>query len=133
MNNVFRSRLVATLMAGAAAVSVCTAAPADAAAPRTISGQVTCVSGRNVVGVWITASNGGSGWAPWKAHSALPSQANYSFRLPAGGSYKVTVGCGGTPQQWASSNHSNVTSGSASFTCYDTPAARFARNFCQRA
>lgn len=85
-----------------------------------ISGTAQCVSGNNVVGVWIEATNGGSGWAYWTPTPGLPSEATYSYTLPNDGNYDVTVGCGGTPQNWATSNVSPLLSGTSySFLCYD--------------
>lgn len=129
MKKIRKRALVATatgIAALAAGQGMASAAPAQ-----TVRGQVTCVSGNNVVGVWVTAANGGSGWA--SRRSLNGSTAYWSYRLPNGGSYKVTVGCGGTPQRWGSSNNSNYTSGNASFMCYDTAFAYYARNFCQQA
>jgi hypothetical protein len=102
-----------TLGIGAAA-----AVQAPAAAATTVKGQVTCVGNDNVVGVWIKAENGGSGWASWSA-PLVSWVANYSYSLPNGGRYQVHVGCGGTPQNWATNNKSGYVSGTNnSFTCY---------------
>lgn len=105
--------------------------PASAQAATTVSGNVTCVDGRSVVGVWVDASSGGSGWAT--RTNINGSTQRYSYALPNGGSYSVRVGCGGTPANWATSNASGSVSGSSnSFTCYDVPNYGYAYLRCQR-
>jgi hypothetical protein len=87
----------------------------------TVTGSVVCESGRPVVGVWVAASTGqgNSGYAhlgpPDASGTSFPIGAagTYSYRLPHGGSYAVHVGCGGTAQQWASSNYSPLLSSPA--------------------
>lgn len=94
----------------------------------TITGTVTCESGRPVVDVWIAAASGqsGSGYA----HLGPPNStgissppgptASYSYRLADGGSYAVHVGCGGTAQNWASKNYSPLLSQpNVRLHCYD--------------
>lgn len=94
-----------------------------AAAATTVSGRVMCVSQRAVVGVWIQAESGGSGWANW-SRTGVQYEANYSRSLPNGGRYQVHVGCGGTPQSWASNNKSGYVGGTVNyFTCSDVPYA----------
>ncbi len=89
-----------------------------------------CVSQANLVGVWIDAKSGGSGWATRTAVNNYT--ANYRYSLPNGGNYAVNVGCGGTPQNWATNNKSNAHGGTTNnFTCYDTPSAGWAYLFCQ--
>ena len=98
----------------------------------TVTGSVVCESGRPVVGVWIAASTGqgDSGYAhlgpPDASGVSFPVGAagTYSYRLPRGGSYAVHVGCGGTAQQWASSNYSPLLSSPAAHLhCVDpTPS-----------
>jgi hypothetical protein len=94
----------------------------------TVTGSVTCESGRPVVGVWIAASTGqsGSGYAhlgpPGTSGISYPIGATgtYSYRLPHGGTYAVHVGCGGTAQHWASSNYSPLLSSpTAHLECAD--------------
>jgi hypothetical protein len=99
-----------------AAALVQTATVQNAAASSTANGTVECVDQKPVEGVWITAASGGSGWASrgngWSV--------NFSYRLPNGGSYKVTVGCGGSPSNWASSSSSrSYVAGTHYFDCYD--------------
>ena len=90
-----------------------------ASAATAVSGEVMCVSQAPVVGVWIAASNGGSGWAYWTA-SGTNYNARYFYSLPKGGSYSVHVGCGGTPSRWGADIRSSYRSGSYnSFVCID--------------
>lgn len=76
-------------------------APAAGAAN---SGTVTCYNQASVVGVWVTVNGGTSGWA---ARSGSGFQQRWSYNTQ-GRSYKLTVGCGGTPQQWAASTSTPV-------------------------
>jgi hypothetical protein len=93
------------------------------------AGTVECASGRDVEGVWIETRDG----AGWAFPSSNPHQKNISsFKrpLPHPEIYGVHVGCGGSPDNWASTNYSNsVSTGEFSdFICYDTPAASTARH-----
>lgn len=109
-----RGLIACVLVAAAIAL---TSSPASSAPARTVRGEVVCVSQRSVVGVWIKAENGGSGWA---TRSGSGYRQNYSYRLPNGGRYQVHVGCGGSSGNWATNNKSGYVSGSTnSFTCYD--------------
>jgi hypothetical protein len=86
----------------------------------TISGRVTCKSGEPVVGVWIDAANGGSGFASMYAEPTNRSRARYVRNLPFGGSYALHVGCGGSPQRWAIANYSPYVSlPQTDFVCFD--------------
>ena len=116
-----RPRRHATRLAVAAALvltcgSSYAALAQTAAAATTANGTVMCIDQRSVEGVWITAASGGSGWAGWSGGY----YAGFSYRLPNGGAYKVTVGCGGSPQHWASSSTSRAwVTGYNNFSCYD--------------
>jgi hypothetical protein len=127
-----RNRRIAGITAAVIAVGipmVAVSTPAQAAT--TVSGQVMCVSQASVVGVWIDAKSGGSGWASWTPVNNYT--ANYSYSLPNGGNYAVNVGCGGTPQSWATNNKSDAVSGTYNnFTCYDTHSAYYRYLWCQR-
>jgi hypothetical protein len=105
---------------------------ATAHASTVVSGQVMCVDQRSVVGVWIAAGSGGSGWASTTNINGYTKR--YSYALPYGGSYAVNVGCGGTSQNWATNNKSGYVSGTYNnFTCYDSPSAYYYYLHCQRA
>jgi hypothetical protein len=97
-----------------------------------LNGSVVCDSGRPVVGVWIAASTGqeDSGLAhlgpPDPTGTSYPtgSSGTYSYRLPHGGSYAIHVGCGGTAQNWASSNYSPLLSSpTVHLSCHDPSAS----------
>jgi hypothetical protein len=105
-------------------------APAAQASTR-ISGQITCVDGLGVEGVWIVASNGGSGWASWWAPGM--GYANFSYTLPYGGAWTVHVGCGGTPAHWEypTNGNSTTTSSYRSWSCYSADIVWYP--FCQQA
>lgn len=63
------------------------------------SGSATCVDGSNVVGVWVEVQGGNSGWAN---RSGQGSRQGWNFNTQ-GKKYKLTAGCGGSPQRWAES------------------------------
>lgn len=68
------------------------------------SGTEICESGGNVEGVWVTVDGGTSGWAKWAGAygGSDPAYATWSYNTQ-GKSYRLTVGCGGKPSNWASS------------------------------
>ena len=108
-----------------------TATAGQASAATYVRGQVMCADQRPVVGVWIVAANGGSGWATRSNINGYTQ--NYAFSLPRGGNYAVNVGCGGSPSNWATNNKSSYVSGSYnSFTCYDTTSAGQYYKYCER-
>ncbi|MEV0129357.1 hypothetical protein AB0H83_12975 [Dactylosporangium sp. NPDC050688] len=88
------TRIALMLAAGVAIVGL-GAAPASAAN----SGSAMCANQDPVVGVWVNVSGGTSGWA---SRSGSGYSQNWSYNTQ-GKSYSLTVGCGGTPQQWAAS------------------------------
>jgi hypothetical protein len=92
-------RGLVALMAAVSVSSGLAALPSGALASERISGQVTCLSGAPVVGVWVVAASGGSGWASYSYEGA--GWYRYSFTLPRGGSYSLHVGCGGSTSRWA--------------------------------
>ena len=93
-----------------------------------ISGTVECASHADIEGVYVLASSGGSNWASWQANIG-GWQVRYEYTLPVGGSYSIHVGCGGTPQTYATSDRSPFTSQTiATVVCYDSmQTARRAR------
>lgn len=70
------------------------------AVPRTLTVDITCRSGNSVVGVWIEATAGGSGWASAGVQGTAKA-ARYTFSHGFGGDYQVRAGCGGTADNWA--------------------------------
>jgi hypothetical protein len=85
-------------------------------------GTVECATGRPVEGVWVDVANGHSGWAEWAAEPNNPDRASYSYELQMAGKYTVHVGCGGSPENWASETWSEpVASGEThDFMCHDS-------------
>lgn len=72
----------------------CPDAPAHA-----VSGTVTCVNGEAVVGVWIKAEEGDSGYASYLP-STDPERADFHYRLSENTRWTVNVGCGGSTENW---------------------------------
>lgn len=98
-----------------------TTAVSPASASTSVSGSLSCVTGRNVEGVWVAASSSTSGWATMDKASGSSPTVSWWYTLNNGGSYHINVGCGGTPQNWASSSSSYTTSGNLpDLICYDT-------------
>ena len=106
------------------------AAPQSAApAPRKtavtsffITGQVSCVSGNSVEGVWVQAAKG-SGFAPWQG-LGNGSTSDWWFTLPRSEPYALHVGCGGTTASWKVATYSpTVSGGHNSFNCFDVAGA----------
>ena len=116
----------ALALAGGAGLVLTPAAQAST----TVSGEVTCVDGLPVEGVWIQAS-GGSGSANWTPTSGASYNARFS-RGGVSGSWTVHVGCGGSRSHWKYSPDGNTrtTQSVASWTCY-TPDDGAPVDFCQ--
>jgi hypothetical protein len=80
-----------------------------------VGGEVTCLSGHSVEGVWVQAG-AHSGFAPWQGGST----SKWWWWLPRGESYSLHVGCGGTQASWAVAVYTPVVSGTPnSFDCID--------------
>jgi hypothetical protein len=62
-------------------------------------GNAMCMNQWPVVGVWVNVSGGTSGWA---GRSGSGYSQHWSYNTQ-GRPYSLTVGCGGSPQVWASS------------------------------
>lgn len=91
-----------------------------------VGGDVTCLSGRSVEGVWVQAS-AHSGYAPWQGVTVpgkkFGSTSKWWWWLPAGASYSLHVGCGGTQANWAVAAYTPTVSGTSnSFDCEDLPS-----------
>jgi hypothetical protein len=86
-----------------ASLAVITAISADAgtapAAAFTANGTIYCNA--PVVGVWVYAG-GNSGWATYRPYG---DTASYSKNIGWNVTYKLSVGCGGSPSRWATSNY----------------------------
>jgi hypothetical protein len=87
-----------------------------------VSGEVECMSGRAVQGVYIHDQGGGHpGNSNWHADPRHLYIAGYQYYLTSG-SYAVSVGCGGTRKKWGPQPHSDVVTGSVNnFKCFDGP------------
>lgn len=104
------------------------AAPAASAATG-IRGTVTCLSGAAVQGVYVTANSGGSGFATWSAMDG--NKATWSKSLPNGGSYYLSVGCGGSRSSWKQTLYGDtMTTTNSTSLCQDVRGqARYGRCF----
>jgi hypothetical protein len=92
-----RRRLASTVAVAVATAGLMTAGAGAANAAN--SGYATCMNQANVVGVWVNVSGGRSGWA---SRSGYGYQQRWSYDTQ-GRSYSLTVGCGGSPSNWAAS------------------------------
>jgi hypothetical protein len=104
-------------LASAVAVAVATAglvATGAGAANAANSGYAMCMNQANVVGVWVNVSGGRSGWA---SRSGYGYQQRWSYDTQ-GRSYSLTVGCGGSPSNWAASTSTPYYSYWSSVSCF---------------
>jgi hypothetical protein len=87
-----------------------------------VGGDVTCLSGQPITGVWVQAT-GHSGFAPWQGVSVSGqpsgSTVKWWWSLPKGESYSLHVGCGGTQASWGVALYTPVVTGSDTFICID--------------
>jgi hypothetical protein len=69
----------------------------------TADGTVYCNSGAPVEGVWVNDGSA-SGWASWSSWTT--GEASFGKYVGWHPYFSITVGCGGSPQRWATSNTS---------------------------
>lgn len=72
---------------------------------RDVSGRVVCQTGAAVVGVWLAPEHGDGSWA--RIRSGSEGSVVFNGEV-ADDIYRVFVGCGGTPQQWATESRSGL-------------------------
>jgi hypothetical protein len=85
-----------------------------------LSLEITCSSGAPVVGVWVEAERGGSGFSE-RPSGGTANTGPYLFNLEFGGAYHVNVGCGGSRQDWKKETSSTRSDQSVrSLACDDT-------------
>ncbi len=95
--------------------------------PVLISGKVLCIDNERVVGVWVSAVNGGSNFASWYKTNSNGSEIVFRYDLPNGGAYNIHVGCGGSKQDWDNTDYTENGSSTIKdhnphyFTCQDIP------------
>jgi hypothetical protein len=97
--------------------------PAGRAVRVEVGGEVTCLSGQSVEGVWLQAA-AHPGFAPWQGvqvrGKAFGSTSKWWWWLPGGESYSLKVGCGGTQVSWGVVTSTAVVTGTQnSFDCID--------------
>ncbi|GAA1614488.1 CHAP domain-containing protein [Catellatospora bangladeshensis] len=97
------TRILGTVAAAVALVAGPGLAQPAHAATVTVSGTVSCEYGRAVVGVWVQANSGGSGFASWSAIPGRVNVASYS-RAVSSGTVSLHIGCGGTGGSWWGDN-----------------------------
>ena len=86
--------------------------------PVEVTGQIKCVSGDSVEGVYVQAAQG-SAFANWKGLGD-GAASDYWLDLPTAESYSVHVGCGGTTSNWGVPTYGPTVSGTHnSFSCVD--------------
>lgn len=99
--------------------------------PSAISGTVTCSSGNAVVGIWVEAHTGASGWADFKP-AADRATVRYNYRLRYGGAYVLHIGCGGTSVDWKTSNRTTKTTDAGrDFLCSDDALGAKEEGLCR--
>lgn len=118
-----RIGLILTALVLGVVLSLTSLQPANAATAYTVSGKVKCANSE-AQGVWVTANNGGSGFAnTWINTADTFGTLRYSKKLSKGGSYYLGVGCGRTMSgSWAMTAYSNTYSrGTLNLMCNDIP------------
>jgi hypothetical protein len=88
-----------------------------------IGGEVTCLSGRSVEGVWVQASVN-AGFAKWIGiqvpGKTTGSTSRWWWWLPRGEPYSLRIGCGGSQARWGLTCRTQIVSGMpTSFACID--------------
>ncbi len=91
-----------------------------------ISGKVSCIGNEQVEGIWVQATNDGSGWADKHQTDSDGAVVVFTYVLPNGGAYNLHVGCGGSEQHWNTISTTEAGSGTIQdhtfhfFTCQDS-------------
>lgn len=92
---------------------------ATIAADTKLFGSVACLTGEDVVGLWIERSNGKGAWANVRSRRGASWIADYTIKFKNPKVFKkkkidvrLHVGCGGTPSNW----RHTLRTGSFSFT-----------------
>lgn len=94
-----RHRWSYVALSGVLLLGVALAVTLPNAEPQELRLRVSCLSGARVVGAWVDAQRGGSGWAQ-PVQTNAGDENTYRYRLDFGGSYQVNIGCGGSPDDW---------------------------------
>jgi hypothetical protein len=89
---------------------------------------VSCASGAPVVGIWVDAVNGGSGWA--KLTPQPGGETRFTKTIDRAGDYQLHVGCGGTEADWVTTYFTTyVGETGLVFVCDDGSGKR--RGWCE--
>jgi hypothetical protein len=118
-----------TVLVGFAVVAVAVVSPLvlgngylpwSPAPKETVSGLVSCRTGRSVVNVWLAEDTGVGLYVTKGTDEESRSTTAYRATIPKGVTYQLHVGCGGSPQNWAMSASSiNTTAVSLTVKCDD--------------
>jgi hypothetical protein len=74
-----------------------------------ISGEVICPPGENVTGIYLRPYGTTGGFIPRESVPGEPNAATFSEGFTAKvGAYTISVGCGGTEQNWAHDDRSSL-------------------------
>lgn len=95
-----KKRIAASLSGAVLLTSIGFMSAAEASAT-VYYGTAVCTGG-NVVGIYVNQSGNG-GWASWSPQSN-PTGANWHYNFNSN-NYTISVGCGGTPSAWATTNY----------------------------
>ena len=96
-------------------VTTATLAFGQGSASAANGGYVDCMNQAAVVGVWVNVSGGSSGWASRRG-SGFEQFWSYNTQ---GRAYSLTVGCGGSPSNWAGqASTPYYSTGWANLQCY---------------
>jgi hypothetical protein len=111
-------RVSGAVLAGVLALGVALGVSLPRQANERITLDISCVSGAPVVGVWVEAENGGSGFAEPAGGGVgagvgvgvgvgASGRERFAFELGFAGTYEVHAGCGGSRERWHKVAHSD--------------------------
>lgn len=116
------ARLIAASIAVGVAATIGGVSQAHADSTYVATGRIQCINSGEPTGVWVEAADGGSGWATtWQDVADGFGWLHYSKEIPAGGSFYLSVGCGGSNSSWGTTTYSDSFAGPVDVHCNDIP------------
>lgn len=111
--------IASVLLLGVSLFAVTPAAPANAGNLFHAEGTVYCMNGGPVVGVYVYVNDGGAnGFADITPDGSISAGFSYGLGLIPRG-FWLAVGCGGTPDHWATTSYEEPSSGLPPVFDYD--------------
>lgn len=114
-----KQKLIGVIVSLLAMAGVTLVTAPVALASTNVNGNITCLSDKGVMGIWVDAASGQDDWATFRYGSHGESPAWWEYTLTSGTDYQLHVGCGGNNLDWDMTAYSGVLSGTTSLLCYD--------------